>query len=731
MNDIFYSDKIFTIEELKKDLYNVNYPLSINNKTSMQYYCVPCGFDIETTSFYEKNEKRAIMYEWTFGIDGRIVIGRTWEEFIDLIEFLINKFQLNGKTRLLVGIHNLAFEFQFIRKWFKWDKVFSVDKRKPIYAITNGIEFRCTYQLTGLSLEKVAEDILFKWNIKKDVGDLDYKKIRNSKTKLTDKEIKYCVDDVKIVMALMEEKANQDGGYHKIPLTKTGYVRNRCRNKCFGEEKDHVIKGKREKYTRAIQTLKLNEDDYVDLKYAFQGGFTHANSWRVKDINKNVASYDFTSSYPAVLLTEKYPVSKPVLWSDKMLERLKDYEYFKKTLNDYCCLITIRFTNLKEKFIYEHYLSRAKCKIYSFDKSDYRIDNGRVIFAKILETTITEQDFLIIEKCYSWDSIDIIKMKTFIKGYLPTDFIKTIIELYKSKTKLKGIIEQVIEYMAAKSDLNALYGMCVMDIVRDENLYDDDWVPEKSKDVQYILDKYNFNKGRFLYYPWGVWCTAYARRNLFSGILEFGEDYIYSDTDSIKVLNAKDHLDYFIDYRTKLEEKIKIVSEYHGIPIEDFSPQTIKGVEKLIGVWEYEGTYGMFKTLGAKRYMYTTLNKKTYNEEINITVSGLNKKVVVPYLNKMFNVKKSRTYGGRMKKIEKIFDFFNEGMYIPAGKTGKMTHTYIDDEVSGYVTDYQGNKAYYHEKSSIHLEDSDYKLSISEEYAEVLLDILKIKVRED
>ena len=300
--------------------------MDIGKKAS--YYRIPCGFDIETSSFYEDGEKRGMMYEWTFGIDGYIIIGRTWNEFIECMNDLIEFFHLNGKTRIMIGVHNLAFEFQFMRKWFKWDKVFSVDLRKPAYAITNGLEFRCTYLLTGLKLEKVAEDILYKWDIKKDVGDLDYNKVRHSKTILTKKEIQYCIDDVKIVMALMEEKSKQDGGYNKIPITRTAYVRNKCRNNCFKKEEKYGVL----EYRTAIQTLKLTADDYLDLKKAFQGGYTHCNYWWSNDLARKVSSYDFTSSYPTVMITEQYPVSRAVCWTAEMIEKLKDKDFLNKAL---------------------------------------------------------------------------------------------------------------------------------------------------------------------------------------------------------------------------------------------------------------------------------------------------------------------------------------------------------------------------------------------------------------
>ena len=38
------------------------------------YYNIPCAFDIETSSFYEGDEKRAIMYIWQFAIGQKCVV---------------------------------------------------------------------------------------------------------------------------------------------------------------------------------------------------------------------------------------------------------------------------------------------------------------------------------------------------------------------------------------------------------------------------------------------------------------------------------------------------------------------------------------------------------------------------------------------------------------------------------------------------------------------------------
>ena len=73
---------------------------------------------------------------------------------------------------------------------------------------------------------------------------------------------------------------------------------------------------------------------------------------------------------------------------------------------------------------------------------------------------------------------------------------------------------------------------------------------------------------------------------------------------------------------------------------------------------------------------------------------------------------------------EGAFDAFTDQLYIPPEYTGKMTHTYIDEEKEGYVTDYLGNTAHYDELSSVHLSKQDYRLNISREFSDYLSSII-------
>lgn len=679
------------ITKLAKTLLNA----PICKKDKKEFFNIACAFDIETTSFYAplngKNVKQATMYEWTLGLDGDIIIGRDWISFLECCDILSTELKLSYDRRLIIYVHNLAFEFQWIRRWFDWYKVFSLENRKVIYAITRGgIEFRCSYMLSGYSLRKLSDE-LHMFNISKMVGDLDYKLIRHSSTPLTEKEIGYCLNDVKVVMAYIQEKINSDGNIIKIPITKTGYVRNYCRNNCFYTGTNHHQGGKKYAiYKSLMKSLTVTPEEYKQLKRAFQGGFTHANVVWSGKVVENVRSFDFTSSYPSVMIAEKFPMSKA---RDVEIHSEDQFNYL---LDRYCCLFDIEFINLKPKVFFENPIARSKC----YEAENVTENNGRVVSADKIAMTLTEQDFFTIREFYEWDEIGIFNFKIYDKAYLPTDFVKAILKLYKDKTVLKGIDGMEEEYLASKEMLNACYGMIVTDICRDETLYEDENWSIRLTETDIAIDKYNNNYRRFLFYPWGIWVTAYARRNLFSGIKECGYDYIYSDTDSIKCVYAEEHMDYFNKYNEEIEEKLHKAMLFHGLTDEEFKPKTIKGKEKILGVWDDEGIYEKFKTLGAKRYMTLKHN------ELSITVSGLNKITVVPYLQSLG---------------KDPFELFEDDLYIPKEYTGKNTHTYIDESMDGVIVDYLGNSNLYMERSGVHLEEADYSMSLSDKYLNYLL----------
>ena len=683
----------YSISDIDKILKNFNEDnVKVTKSKGVYYYEIASSFDIEVSSFYVKDKKQATMYVWTFGIEDYIIIGRTWEDFNILYYKLVEHFSTSDECRLIVYVHNLSYEFQFIKNRFEWLKVFALKQREPVQAITNeGIEFRCSYLLSGYSLENLSSQ-LTKYKVDKKVGDLDYNLIRHSYTPLTEKELGYCISDVLVVIAYIRETIEREKSITNIPLTKTGYVRNYCRKECLYTN-DNKYHDKFKKYRNFIKELKLDVTTYKQLKKAFAGGFTHANAFYSGELLHNVASFDFTSSYPYVMVSEKFPMSQAELVN------IHDMKELKYNLSNYCCMFELELFDTYSIFEYENYISVSHCR----ELEQCTDNNGRVVKAKHLVTTVTEQDYAIIKKLYKWKGSKIYNFRRFKKDYLPKDFILSILKLYNDKTTLKDVVGKEIDYMQSKEKINACYGMSVTDICKDEILYkDNEWTTEEV-DYEESIKKYNKSVKRFLYYPWGIWVTAYARKNLFTAIYEFNSDYIYSDTDSVKVLNYQNHMDYINNYNKSVIKKLKIMCEHYNIDIAMTKPKNIKGKEKQLGIWNFEGIYDKFKTIGAKRYLIEK------DGDLEITVSGLNKKKAIEYLKNKYK--------------DKIFDKFDDGLYIPPIGTGKLTHTYIDNEISGYIKDYTGVSAYYNEYSCVHMEGCDYDMSISETYVNYLLGI--------
>ena len=703
-----------------------------------KYANIVATFDIETTSFYQNDEgetisnlkdikdkerpewhKCATMCAWTFGIDGVSCIGRTWDQFVELMGELKKAFDLSTESRLIVWVQNLSYEFQWIRHLFDWENIFSLAERQPIYALTaQGIEFRCSYLLSGYSLKSMGE-MLTDHKIQKRVGDWDYKLMRHTKTPLTAKERGYLLNDGRVVMAYIQEYMNRgDGKITSIPLTKTGAVRRVCRDNCYFPSKSHHNGGtKYRRYRQMILALTIGSpDEYKQAVRAFQGGFTHANPFRVRETIEDVTSMDFTSSYPAVLLSEKFPMSRAMEVKPKTKEDLKKY------LDDYLSIFDITFIGLEPKILSENPISLSKC----WDLEKEETANGRIVRAKKLSTTLTNIDLSYMKFFYSWKKVVFRNMRVFYQAYLPRDLLLSILEFYEKKTTLKGVKGKEEIYAQYKEYLNSIYGMMVTAITRDDITYKNGEWSHTFPNIKEAITKYNESRNRFLFYYWGLFCTAYARRNLFTGIYECTgkgavgkdgsldltlDDYCYSDTDSVKIRNFDRHQVYFDKYNERVMRKMRAMCKVRDINPEMLSPKTIDGVKKPLGVWDFDGHYKRFKTLGAKRYMVE------YDDgEHNITVSGVNKKIAVPYLEDLAK-----------KEKKDIFDIFDDELTIPAEYTGKNIHTYIDEESFGVLKDYTGKVAKFADSSSIHLEETSYSLSMTDLFLDYISGIKTLR----
>ena len=574
-------------------------------------------FDIETTSFLilnneqipatkylelsKKEQEQCIfmsnMYIWMFGINGIVYYGRTWEE---LKGFLIRLENWGTDCKKYVFVHNLAYEFQFLRNIFNMKNVFARKSRKPIkFELEDfNIEFRCSYMMSNCSLEKLAD--VYKLDVKKLVGNLDYSLMRNSKTELTEKELAYCENDCLVVYKYIEKELETYETMKSLPLTSTGHVRKELKNKI---EKDYSY------INKVRRSVNVDGHVYNLLIDAFAGGYTHANWIYADEVIKNVNSYDFTSSYPYVMLTEKYPASEFRKIGVTKIEQMKSC---------FAYIVHVKFTNIKCKY-YNNFISQSKCKkIYKG-----RYDNGRVMGAEELEIVLTDVDLKFIFETYEFESYEFLECYYSIYDYLPKQFLEFILEKYINKTKFKNVEGKEVEYALEKAKFNSLYGMTVTNNIKDEVIFDNEegWSEKaiSNEKIQELLEKEK--KLGFLSFSYGVWVTAYARYNLLSNLIKLDEYVIYADTDSLKLREGFD-IEVINNYNKSVTEKIKKVSDELEIDINKFCPLDSKGIKHELGVFDHDAFYKEFITQGAKKYAY--IDSK--DNKIHITVSGVPKK---------------------------------------------------------------------------------------------------------
>ncbi len=683
-------------------------------KSKTKYADIPFSFDIETSSFfvrngtaltneqYEKEVKKnpksetdfvkcGLCYIWQFSIGlDETFYGRKLRDFVTFLEILSTK--MYGRKGIIF-VHNLSYEFQFIYKYFDWLDVFALDNRKVLYAKIEHFDFRCSYMLSAKSLDGVSKEIKGQYpEYQKRNGDLDYSLIRHEETPLTKEEMGYCEMDTLTVNAYIETQKEIYKSITKIPYTNTGRVRKLCRDNCFKDKK----------YTLFIHDLNVTPLEFKMCRLAFQGGYVHANPLYSDTTQVNVGSYDFTSSYPYVMLSEKYPMSSGLEYpKEKITEKV-----FARYCEKYLAIVAVTFEDIKVKDSLMPIISSSKC--VTLKKAEY--DNGKVWSAKELQTVVTNIELENIKKFYDYKKMKLGKAFFYKADYLPKPYIETILELYEAKTKLKdfkGKTEEETlqierEYMLKKNMLNSLYGMMVFNPIKDEYYFDEEWQRLKKEIDDETVTEMNDDKSRFTFYLWGVFVTTYARNNLYTALLEVKDDFVYSDTDSVKIKNGERHKKYFESYDKEVVEKLLKMCKILEIPFERCMPKNVKGKEKLLGIWDFEGVYTKFKTLGAKRYLVEKDGK------LDLTVSGVNKRKALPYLLEKY------------KDNDGVLNAFTNSLYIPKEYTGKSIHAYIDDSIEAVVTDYLGNVKKCRSESGVHLIESDYSLSILSVYEDFI-----------
>lgn len=631
-------------------------------RTKNRYRNILTAWDTETTRL--EWCEQSIMYVWAYQIGTEYtVIGRTWPQWIDFCQRMIDAAR---PAWIVTWVHNLSYEFAFLG-WYPWrdEDVFAVDRRKVLRAkMWDGLELRCSYLHSNMSLDEYTRKMGVQ-HVKLSGADYDYSKIRYPWTQLTDRELAYIQHDVLgLVEALAVEMSLDDDNLYSVPLTSTGYVRRDCKHAMRTTGRDYV------------KTVYPSWDVYVELREAFRGGNTHASRFYAGLTLEDVHSADRSSSYPDVVCNCLFPVSPfvPVAY------RMGLDEILRMIGRGRAILTRVRLTGvrLRDPLWGAPYLARDKCRWIR--GGEY--DNGRVLSAESLDTTVTDIDLRIILEEYEFDEIGLYDTCHARYGRLPVALTDVVRDYYARKTTLKGVDGQEVYYLKSKNKLNAIYGMMAQDPAKLLILYaGGEWLDQTDKTRRDVLEE--GARRAFLTYAWGVWVTAWARLRLEEGIRLAGRGFVYADTDSVKYIGSVD----WCAYNARREAD----SRRSGSCARDPA-----GVEHCMGVYETEDTARRFRTLGAKKYAYEDSRGK-----LHITVAGVSKKLGAAELEQM---------GG--------LDAFEEGIvFRDAGGTEAIYNDHVHEEI---IVHDRGMTVKLLVTPNVTLRPSMYTLGITGEYDRLL-----------
>lgn len=644
-----------------------------------KYLNIGSGFDIETTNF-EKNEKHyATMYCWQWSLNGITIIGRTWEEFTEFASRIVDHYKLNKKKKMLVFIHNLSFEFSFMRKWLPGiNHVLAKTKREVMTFTWNYIEFRDSLILTRFGLARMSKN--YNLGLDKLKGDLDYNLIRIStpeyQTPLELEEIAYCINDVQILQLFFHKFIKKEflrNGY-KIPLTQTAVPRSEMKRalKKLGKSYNNTY------HDFIMRCFPDEELYYLMRRYLFRGGYTHSNNLVINNLIMStdeceLAGFDRKSSYPSEIFHKKHPTQyffQPVEW---FYNNMFNQESF---FEDVGFIGAFKFTNIQSR--YPHSIE-SKHKLVDWDDATI-FDNGRVMKSPRIYVMLTDNDWLNYLDFYEFESVECVWVMSTQKEYLPEFMIKQTYQYFKAKETLP---KDTTEYARQKERLNSIFGMCATGLAETDYIYydgnlwlsDDEELPEDvripKKPYEKLIEKC------FLLPQWAISIAGGARRELLKLFKIAPYDSLYGDTDSDKIRNYKQYLPQIEEYNLHQYELNMEASERWNLDVAFFMD---------LGKFIKEDEYSRFKTLGCKRYLYETKPEPEKDKvaEVHAVVAGMERGSFLEYC------KKSKT---------DPFDAFTDGLYLKPEFSHKITSSYTDEEFQFELTDYTGHSGNVYEKS--------------------------------
>ena len=610
-------------------------------KSHIRYWYKPIFLDIETANNHDPDNPKTWVTSICCRFNDHTRFFRSIEKWISWMQLLIILYTLNENDRMIVYIHNASYDLSYLIPYIQRDlpgyenKSGIVDNKKIIVYQQPPFEFRCTYLLTGKSLDVWGKD--FDVEHKKKIGLYNYDKEIYPDTELSEDEILYIENDVRC----MEECFKKQLEFNKdsiatVPLTATGYVRRDLRTACNND------------YYRNNYFLNsaLDPDAYLFCLNSYAGGYTHNNRFYKSGVQEGpIGHRDFRSHYPSQIRCYPLPFGRAQVFYDctkkwsrrihgdirsaQILELSPRFYSITKLLVTKCTLKDINHCSMP-------FMQRSK--MYQLqDNSKLICDNGRLLtmiegsFVSYLDNFTLQ----IISEQYELE-YEVIKVYRFKTKMVPECMATVIDQYFQGKTDWKNEVKRCskeygegsapwlnasIHLMLSKNRLNGIYGCLATNPLKDDYIMDfiKDPVNPIIHNQKYMteeqiregLEIYYGKRNSFLPYQVGVFVTALARYELYEYIKCIGYDKVlYCDTDSIFYFKDPDTEEKIEALNSEKHEKAAFITSANGEQI-------------YYDVFEPEPDISHFKGLHSKCYGIVEDGK------LKITVAGIPARTLV------------------------------------------------------------------------------------------------------
>ena len=462
--------------------------------------------DFETTAKRQYTlEGRTRVYLYMIkSLDGAIEnVGLSIEEFFNFLNTL--------EKNAIVYFHNLSFDGEFILWHLIENGYVNADDQEtmPEKSFTNittdmglhynikvmlesgiKIEFKCSYRLMPISLEKIGKLV----GVNKLKENHDYNELKNFKTidDVPQEELSYIKNDVEILRLLIAKL--DEFNIKDMTMSSSSYSN-----------------WKKTQYLLSKSFTKP-DDSYINevIDKSYKGGITMLNPTYACQVLNDVISYDVNSLYPSQMLNNSMPVGDPRVF-DTISEAKKESRHKK-------FIYVVYVYRMEVLDGYHPFIGLSSGFTFSSYSYDYVIEDTTLY--------LWEDEFNLFDDYYHGE-YEILRVLAFKE-------INNAFGQYLNHWKdIKENTKDQVEKQIAKLMMNSLYGKFGQ---KDER------TSKKLiglKDNGSLLYDLVHNEAPYKYRPIASYITSMSRCVLIRAMQMNANSFVYCDTDSLYLTKVK------------------------------------------------------------------------------------------------------------------------------------------------------------------------------------------------